>query len=44
MTTSYIYSIHLPSWVHYYFLQLPHWTMDTAAEADVMVVVVVHYV
>ena len=45
MTTSYIHSIHLPSWIHYYFLQLPHWAMDIAAEADVMVVVVVvHYV
>ena len=43
-TTSYICSIHLPSWTHYYFLQLPRRTMDTAAEADVMLVVVVHYV
>ena len=47
MTTSYTYSIHLPSWIHYYFLQLPHWTMDATAEAEVVVVVVVvvvHYV
>ena len=43
-TTSYRCSIHLPSWTHYYFLQQPRWTMDTAAEADVMMVVVVHYV
>ena len=43
-TTSYIYSIHLPSWTHYYFLQQPRWTMGFAAEADVMMVVVVHYV
>ena len=43
-TTSYIRSIHLPSWTHYYFLQQPRWTLDIAAEADVMMVVVVHYV
>ena len=42
-TTSYRCSIHLPSWIHYYFLQQPRWTMDMAAEADVMMVVVVHY-
>ena len=41
-TTSYICPIHLPSWTHYYFLQQPRWTMDKAAEADVMMVVVVH--
>ena len=41
-TTSYRCSIHLPSWIHYYFLQQPRWTMDKAAEADVMMVVVVH--
>ena len=34
----------LPSWIHYYFLQQPRWTRDKAAEADVMMVVVVHYV
>ena len=43
MTTSYRCSIHLPSWIHYYFLQQPRWTMDIAAEADAMMVVVVHY-
>ena len=42
MTTSCRCSIHLPSWIHYYFLQQPRWTMDKAAEADVMMVVVVH--
>ena len=44
MTTSYTYPIPLPSWIHYYFLQQPRWTVDMAAEADVMMVVVVHYV
>ena len=43
MMTSCTCSNHLPNWIHYYFLQLPHWTMDTAAEAEV-VVVVLHYV
>ena len=42
--TSYRCSVLLPSWIHYYFLQQPRWTMDTAREADVMMVVVVHYV
>ena len=41
MMTSCTCSIHLPSWIHYYFLQLPHWTMVVAAEAEVVVVVVV---
>ncbi len=44
MTTSCTYSTHLPSWIHYYFLQLAHWTVDTAAVAEVEVVAVVHYV
>ena len=43
MTTSFLCSIHLPSWIHYYSLQQPRWTMDMAAEVDVMMVVVVHY-